>query len=343
MAQDQHFYLPFYVINGVDAVLAVVVTRSRWFRRYWKPLALVQVGLLDVTGATMNIFSGTVTPHFYTIITFSLGCAIFLPWGLIWQSALNLVCLATYVAVNLNAGVADRFAHYQWIALLAVLILSEFPAAFLDRYRRKLFRQLEELKLALKASRDKSGFLASMSHEIRTPLNTIIGMTEVLEGTTLTPEQAQYLSICRSSSDALVGLINDIVDISRIEAGELQFDHVEFDLNELLHQVADALALRAHRKDLEFIFDVSRETPIKLIGDPMRLKQVCLNLLVNAIKFTERGDVVMRVEIEADARQAGALRFSVADTGPGIAPEEQTRIFSRFAQSASSMSGGHQG
>jgi hypothetical protein len=122
---------------------ALLVTRTRWFRRYWKALALVQVGLLDVTGAIMNIFSGTVTPHFYTIITFSIGCATFLPWGVIWQSVLNLFCLGSYVLVSLHATVAERFLYYQWITLLAVLILSEFPAAFIDRYRRRLFRQLE--------------------------------------------------------------------------------------------------------------------------------------------------------------------------------------------------------
>ena len=117
----------------------------------------------------MNIFSGTVTPHFYIIITFSIGCATFLPWGLIWQSALNLFCLTSYVVVCLYATVAERFLYYQWITLLAVLILSECPAAFIDQYRRRLFRQLEKLTHALKASRDKSDFLASMSHEMRTP------------------------------------------------------------------------------------------------------------------------------------------------------------------------------
>jgi signal transduction histidine kinase/DNA-binding response OmpR family regulator len=342
MAQYQRIFLPFYVINSIDGLFALVVTRARWFPRYWKPLALVQVGLLDVTGTIMNIFSGTVTPHFYIIVTFSFGCATFLPWGVIWQSALNLVCLASYVLVCLHATVVERFLYYQWITLVAVLILSEFPAAFIDQYRRRLFRQLDELTHALKASRDKSDFLASMSHEMRTPLNTIIGMTEVLEGTELRPEQSQYLNICHASGDALIGLINDIVDISRIEAGELHLDHIGFDLYELVDQLADAMALPAHRKGLELIFNVTPGTPIKLIGDPMRLRQVCSNLLVNAIKFTEKGQVIMRVETDVGSREAGVLRFCVADTGVGIAPEQQKRIFSRFARTAS-MPGGHEG
>jgi signal transduction histidine kinase/CheY-like chemotaxis protein len=340
--EHQRIFMPLYFVNSINAVCAYVVTRARWFPRYWKPLGLVQVAVLDVTGAIMNISCGTVTMHFYTIITFSIGCATFLPWGVIWQSALNLFCLASYILVCLHASVAERFLYYQWIALLAVLILSEFPAALFDRYRRRLFRQLEKLTRALKASRDKSEFLASMSHEMRTPLNTIIGMLEVLEGTEIKPEQSQYLNICRASGDALIGLINDIVDISRIEAGELHLDHIGFDLYELVDYLADAMALRAHRKGLELIFNVTRGTPIQLIGDPVRLRQVCFNLLVNAIKFTDKGQVVVRVETDVGSQDPGVLRFCVADTGIGIAPEEQRRIFSRFARTAS-VPGGQEG
>jgi len=342
MAADQHFFVPFYFIDAADGLFAAAATQLRWFPRCWKPLGLLQVGLLAVTGAVMNIYTGTVTPQFYLTITFSFGCATFLPWGAIWQSVLNLICLAAYAAVSRYAP-PERFMPYEWLTLLAVLILSEFPAAFIDRYRRRLFSQLEQLAIALKASRDKSDFLASMSHEMRTPLNTIIGMTEVLVGTDLTPEQSQYLNICHSSGIALAGLIDDILDISRIEAGELQFDRAAFDLNELIDQVADDVALRAHRKDLELIFNVTRGTPVQLIGDPMRLKQVCLNLLVNAIKFTSRGEVVLRVEPDAAAGEPGVLKFRVADTGIGITPEEQKRIFTRFAQADTSISASHQG
>jgi two-component system sensor histidine kinase/response regulator len=349
MPEYQKIFLPLYAINAIDAVFAIAVTRTRSFPHYWKPVGLIQVGLLDLTGTIMNIFSGTVTPQFYIIITFSIGCATFLPWGVVWQSALNLLCLASYVVVCLSASVAERFLYYQWITLAAVLILSEFPAWFIDHYRRRLFRQLEELShaldertCALKASGDKSEFLASMSHEMRTPLNTIIGMTELLEGTEITPEQFRYLKICHASGDALIRLINDIVDISRIETGELHLDHVAFDLYELVDHLADDMALRAHRKDLELIFNVTQGTPIKLVGDAMRLRQVCTNLLVNAIKFTDQGQVLMRVETDPSSNEVGALRFCVADTGIGISPEDQKGIFSRFARTASG-SGGQKG
>src|SRR5215469_4736235 len=151
----EKIFLPLYAINAIDAVCAIAVSRTQWFSHCWKTLGLIQVGLLALTGTIMNIISGTVTPHFYIIITFSIGCATFLPWGVVWQSALNMVCLASYVLVCLYARVAERFLYYQWITLLAVLILSEFPAAFIDQYRRRLFRQLEELTHALKASRDR--------------------------------------------------------------------------------------------------------------------------------------------------------------------------------------------
>jgi signal transduction histidine kinase/CheY-like chemotaxis protein len=346
LAADAHYlpsFLPYYTVNALDAVLAILITRSRWFVPYWRPLALFQVGLLDVTGAIMNILAGTVTPHFYTIITFSFGCATFLPWGVLWQSGLNLLCLFTYIVVNLTVIPAEPLARYQWIALIAVLILSEFPAAFIDRYRLSVFHQLEELTQALRASRDKSEFLASMSHEMRTLLGTIVGMTELLEGTTLTPEQSQYLSICHASGDILIALINDIVDISRIEARELQLHHLTFDLEELLSRVAEAVALRAHRKDLELITEITQDTPVKLIGDPMRLQQVCLNLLVNAIKFTEQGQIVIRIERDSESSEPGALLFCVADTGIGISSEEKRRIFSRFARGESGLSNAHEG
>ncbi|MBV8055599.1 MAG: response regulator [Deltaproteobacteria bacterium] len=142
----------------------------------------------------------------------------------------------------------------------------------------------------------------------------------------------------------MISLINDIVDISRIEAGELHLDHIAFDLYELVDHLADAMALRAHRKGLELIFNVRQGTPSKLIGDPMRLQQVCANLLVNAIKFTDKGQVVMRVENDVGSQEGGILRFCVADTGVGIAPEAQKRLFSRFARTASgSRSSGHEG
>jgi hypothetical protein len=117
-----HLYLPLYVINCVDGLLAIVITRAPWFPQYWKPLAFGMVGMLDVVGAIMNSVSGTSTPNFYTIITFAFGCAIFLPWGAIWQGAINLLCLTNFVIVTLNSRFDDRFALYQWIALAAVLI-----------------------------------------------------------------------------------------------------------------------------------------------------------------------------------------------------------------------------
>lgn len=193
-------------------------------------------------------------------------------------------------------------------------------------------------KEALEASRIKSEFLANMSHEIRTPLNGILGFTHLLQKSELTPRQLDYLGTIEKSADNLLGIINEILDFSKIEAGKLVLDSIPFNLRDLIQDTLTILAPAAHAKQLELVSLVYRDTPLSLVGDPLRLKQILTNLVSNAIKFTREGTIVVRAMVEDEHEDTAQLRISVQDTGIGLSPADVRTLFQAFSQADNSLS-----
>jgi signal transduction histidine kinase/response regulator of citrate/malate metabolism len=246
---------------------------------------------------------------FDNVEVLQLSLALTEKWHLLQQSRLQLE--------TLQRAVADR--------------TTELREEILERKRAEEDAQAAQ-RAAEAANRSKSAFLANMSHEIRTPMNGILGMANLLLETDLSSEQRDFAETLRNSSETLMSILNDILDFSKIEAGRLTLETIDFDLWEVVESAVELHAARASQKRLELITQVGEDVPTLLRGDPLRLRQVLLNLVGNAIKFTEHGEVFLDVSIDRQDDIAAELRFEVHDTGIGIAPEVITHLFQPFTQ-----------
>lgn len=316
--------LPLYVM-GIHLVLTVIIFLRIAYSTQISPARRLFAQLADTAAITwyMAVFGESAAPLFLVYIWVTLGN------GFRFGPRYLMSCLAmSVVGFGIALYVNEFWREHN--ALGIGLLLGMFAV---DMYVLTLVRRMfDAVARAEAANRAKRRFISMVSHELRTPLNAIIGMADLLRDTPLSREQADMLQTLRSSSRVMLSLVEDVLDFSKIEAGKVTLEKTEFDLHALVNSTCRIVAAQAAAKSVDFVVSLMPEVPPAVRGDPHHLRQVLINLAGNAVKFTEKGSVTVHVSVQAETEAMVRLKFSIRDTGIGISPEAQARIFDSFTQ-----------